>query len=243
MVLRIIGSSSAGNGYVLRTRSGHSLLLEAGVPGAAVRAALDHDILHVDGCIVSHSHGDHAGRVRDILADGIRCYALPETLQELGLDEHPFCAALTPQRQTAIGGWTVMPLPVLHDVPCAAYVIAHHEMGRLLFATDTPALGYRIPRLDHILIEANYSDECLTEAIEAGQTEAAMRGRLLSSHMELGTAIRWLQGCDLSRVREVVLIHLSPDNADPAAFVETVTRATGVPTYAAAPGMELDLTL
>jgi len=143
---------------------------------------------------------------------------------------------------TLIGGdFEVLPLQAIHDVPCQAFVIRHPEMGKLLFITDSVTLQYQLKGLDHILIEANYSDALLAEAIEEGITHPAMRPRLLASHMELSTTIQALKAQDLSRVQEIVLLHLSSGHADPDQFQDAVQRATAIPTYIAKTGFHLDL--
>jgi len=114
--------------------------------------------------------------------------------------------------------------------------------GPVLLATGHSARDvYRYLHRADILIEANYSDELLAQAIEEGITRSAMRPRLLQSHMELSTTIQALKAQDLSRVQEIVLLHLSSGHADPDQFQDAVQRATAIPTYIASTGFHLDL--
>lgn len=54
--LKVINSSSAGNGYILKCGN-DALILEAGVKINDLLNALNYDVVGVQGVIVSHSHG------------------------------------------------------------------------------------------------------------------------------------------------------------------------------------------
>jgi ribonuclease BN (tRNA processing enzyme) len=132
-------------------------------------------------------------------------------------------------------------LPLAHDVPCVGFIIDHPDMGRLFFATDTMMLEYKIPQVDHIMIEANYSDDVLRYNIENGITPSAMKDRLLHSHMELGTLIDIINDNDLTNVQELILLHLSGDNSDEQVFIREVSKNAGKPIYVAKSGMNINL--
>jgi len=68
-----LGSSSAGNGYLLRASNGETLIIEAGVKLSEVKKALDFDMSKIVGCIVSHQHKDHSGYLYDYQKAGINC--------------------------------------------------------------------------------------------------------------------------------------------------------------------------
>lgn len=55
MKLRIIGTGSSGNAYLLE-RNGHTLLLDAGVKIKQIKAALDFDLTKLDGVLITHNH-------------------------------------------------------------------------------------------------------------------------------------------------------------------------------------------
>lgn len=75
MTLRVLGSSSSGNCYLLQSETtGEVLAIEAGIKFDKVKQALDFDVNSVVGCIVSHEHGDHAKSVPDFINACIPCY-------------------------------------------------------------------------------------------------------------------------------------------------------------------------
>lgn len=55
MHLKIVGSSSSGNSYILETQSG-SLLIECGIQFKKIQQALGYDLSSVRGCLISHEH-------------------------------------------------------------------------------------------------------------------------------------------------------------------------------------------
>lgn len=57
MRMRIINSGSAGNCYVLKSKTGKKLLLDIGVTTKEIMKANDFNVRDIDGAIVSHSHG------------------------------------------------------------------------------------------------------------------------------------------------------------------------------------------
>ena len=140
-----------------------------------------------------------------------------------------------------MGNFKVLPFPACHDVPCVGYLIDHPDMGKMVFLTDSCMCEYQFKGLNHVLIECNYSDKKLIEAITAGRTLPSQRERLLTSHMELTTCKGFLEANDLSHVSEIVLLHLSENNSDEPYFISEVERHTGKVVYAAKPGLTIDL--
>ena len=231
MVLKVIGSSSAGNGYILENDR-EALLIEAGVRFSDVKKALGYNIRKVVGCVVSHEHKDHARYVEEVKAAGIPV---------LGGEGVNPTRVIEPRRGYRMGGFRVIPLPVEHDVPCYAFIVRHEDMGKLLFVTDTMTFNYRIDGLSHILIEANYSDSRLDENIEAGLLPESLRERIIRSHMEIGTTIDVLNSLDLSAVWNIVLVHLSEGNSDAADFIQRIEAETGRTATIAVPGLVMSM--
>ena len=81
MKLHIIGSSSKGNAYALEGRK-EILLIEAGCRMALVNQAINWQIGKVVGCVISHEHEDHIGRVKEYSGLGFPVYAPPEAAKK-----------------------------------------------------------------------------------------------------------------------------------------------------------------
>ena len=59
MQLITLGSGSSGNGYIIQSEH-EAIIIECGMPFKDVVAALKGNVKNIVGCIVTHSHGDHA---------------------------------------------------------------------------------------------------------------------------------------------------------------------------------------
>lgn len=238
MELIVLGSSSKGNGYILDDGK-EALIIECGINIREAKKALGFDTMKVAGCVVSHQHGDHAGFIEKY-ADLFYTLALPDVWKAKGY-RGSRAIAIEAGKSYRLGGFVVMPFSLEHDVPCVGYLIQHPSMGLMVFATDTCVLEYTIPGLNHIMIECNYSVEALTKAIKEHRTDENQVARLAKSHLEFASTKAFLGRSDLSKVSEVVLIHLSGNNADEGRFVREIQAMTGKPTYAAKPGMRIEL--
>lgn len=237
MKLKVLGSSSHGNCYILENDK-EALIIEAGVSLKEVIKSLDVGIAKVVGCLISHEHGDHASNIRAFAASGITILSSAAVFDahDLGLLAVRG-KAIEPGKGYTVGKFRVIAFELAHDVPCLGFYITHPETGGILFVTDTYYCEYTFPGLSNIIIECNYSDEILDRNIARGSMPVIMRKRLLHSHMELQTCKDYLLSNDLSKVINIVLIHLSDGNSDEKHFVEEIRQATGKTVYAADKGL------
>lgn len=238
MQLHVIGSSSKGNCYILESNS-EALILEAGCKLLEVKKALQWQLSKVVGCCVTHEHNDHAGYAAEFATAGIKVLALPAVQQAKGIKRNFIPVELG--KAYKMGGFTVQPFAVMHDVPCVGYTVMQQELGKLVFFTDTCACKYRFKGVNTYMVEANYCDAMLEANIEAEKVPMMLRNRLMTSHMELGNTVAFLQSSDLSMVRNIILVHLSAGNAEPTYFEEAVMAATGMPAVAAREGLTLEV--
>lgn len=233
MELKVLGSSSAGNGYIL-TNGKESLVIECGIKLMEVKKALSFDISTIKGCLVSHRHGDHAKYVKEYWQAGIPVLTSQDVANASGLPLN----VMVPPKGYKVGGFSVVPFPLAHDVDCLGFLISHIETGNILFVTDSFMCEYTFPNLSHIIIEANYADDILQKAIDHGGTLPIMRQRLMTSHMEFETTKGILAANDLEGVINIVLCHLSNGHSDEQRFVKEVKELTGKSNvYAAKKGL------
>lgn len=108
----------------------------------------------------------------------------------------------------------------------------------LVYASDTEYIKYRFNNINHILVEANYSDDLI-------DNKAINREHVLRGHMSLNTALNFISTNDNPALRNVVLIHLSDKNADSEQFLQKTkeTIKYGADCYIAEKGLEVDLNL
>lgn len=239
MELKVLGSSSKGNCYILDSGN-EALIIEAGVRFMEVKKALGFNIRKVAGCLITHRHNDHAKYIKDMVVNGFHTLALDDVWSAKGVMDSR-SIVIEPGKGYKLGKFKVLPFPACHDVPCVGYLIDHPDCGRIFFLTDSYMCEYRFKGINHVFVECNYSDEQLFRAISQGKTLKSQRERLLTSHMELSTCKELLSENDLSKVSEIVLLHLSEHNSDEPHFVREIERCTGKVVYAAKPGLSLDL--
>ncbi|HBV87016.1 MAG TPA: MBL fold metallo-hydrolase [Desulfosporosinus sp.] len=244
MKLKVIGSSSKGNCYILETPTG-SLLLDAGVPFKEIQKALDFNLSRVRGCLVTHEHQDHAKAVKELTFSGIDCYMSMGTLKTVEtLNTHRLMPVISGM-SFDLDDFIILPFDTQHD--CAqplGYLIAYKPTGeKLLFATDTYYIRYRFNGLNYILVECNYCRDILEENIQTGRVPESLKNRLLESHFSMDNVKDFLRANDLTRVRKIVLIHLSDGNSDAARMVSEIRDLTRKEVEVAEPGKEIELAL
>lgn len=238
MKLVCLGSSSSGNCYLLKC-NGETLIIEAGIRFADIKRGLEFHLSDVVGALVTHKHKDHSLCVDDLAKAGIHVYTNKDVAD---LHKSHFIHSMDEMKAQQIGGFKVMALNAVHDVPCFSFVIKHDEFGKMLFVTDSAAFDYSIKGVNHLLIEANYEDSILAKNIEIGIEIPSQRARLLQTHCEINTSIRIINAQDLTQVSDVVLLHLSSRNSDTDRFKTMVELSTGIPTYIAKKGFQIELT-
>jgi phosphoribosyl 1,2-cyclic phosphodiesterase len=236
-----LGSSSSGNGYLLRASDGEKLILEAGVKLIDLKKALAFDMSNITGCLVSHSHNDHAGRLDEYQRAGINCYINDHTRQAKFGEHHYYnVTVLKAKTVYKIGSFKVQPFELKHDVPNFGYLIDHPESGLFCFITDTHFCPFRFPGMNQVLVEANYSDKIVEKKLLDGTANVFVRNRVIFSHMEIDTTLEFLRANDLSKVNNIVLLHLSDGNSNAPDFQRRVQELTGKSVFVAQSGLEIE---
>lgn len=226
MQLKIIGTGSSGNCYILENEK-EALIIELGLNFSKIKEALNFDLSKVVGAIISHCHLDHAKGMKQALDNGIECYSSQGTFQSLNIQHHN--AKIIKSKQAfQIRNFKILPFNVHHDVnEPLGFLIDHEETGRVLFVTDTTYIDYTFPNLNNIIIEANYCEEIIKEKLGSTWQGEFLKNRILKSHMSLNTCRDTLLANDLSQVQKIVLIHLSDSNSDERKFKKVIEEATG----------------
>ncbi|MDA3732355.1 MBL fold metallo-hydrolase [Niameybacter massiliensis] len=225
MRLKVLASGSAGNSYILESET-EALVIEAGVPFKELIRYVDYR--KIVGCLVSHEHKDHAGYVGQYIMRGIKVYS-PYTVNRN-------------EEVLRFGGFNYIPFKNHHDVPCYGFKINHKGLGQLIFGTDTGYIEYTFKETNHWLIECNYSKEILDEHVDNG-LNPVLADRIVRDHMSLETCKDFLQANDLSKTRNIVLLHLSDSNSHAEEFKREIHELTNKSTYIAEKGLEIDLSL
>lgn len=242
MILRVLGSSSSGNCYLLQSETtGEVLAIEAGVKFDKVKQALDYNVRSIVGCIISHEHGDHAKYVKEFTDACVPCYMSDGTRFALKVTDSPFAHAVWLGEKFEVGSFSVIGFRVEHDAnePCG-FFIRHEECGTVLFATDTYFLRYRFDGINNVMLECNYRKDILDKNLASGRIDKNRYDRTLQSHMSFDNCLRTLQANDLSQTCNIVLLHLSDGNSNEREFVQDIqSHYPNVAVTAATKGLSL----
>lgn len=204
MKLKVLGSSSAGNCYLLDGEE-ECLVLEQGLSMKLVKILLDFDIHRIVGGVQSHRHKDHSAYEKEYTKCGIPVFKPKEG-----------------NMVTHFGDFVIQAFPVKHDVPCYGFLIRHPECGPIVFVTDTEyvPVTFRGVKPKTLMIECNYQLKYLPEGLPKND-------RQFLTHMEEQTCIRCVKANQTEALKHVVLLHLSEGACDPAEVVRNVQEAVG----------------
>lgn len=178
------------------------------------------------------NNGDHSKSIPNALKNYIPVYSCKEVVEKFyGVK------LLKPKTKYKIGSFTVMPLPVDHNVENYAYIVDCNEFGRMLFITDCVRFPYRIKGVNHLIVEANYSNDIVLDHMMHGYEIRSQN----QYHMELEYTIECIKNNMSSELNNVVLIHLSEIQSDEQMFIEKAHAETGVKPCVATKGVNITL--
>jgi len=244
MNLKVIGSGSSGNAYILETETG-SLMIECGLPFRKIQQALDFNLSNIQACLISHEHKDHCKAVKDVIRAGIDVYTSLQTAQEIGITESHRTQMVDDGVQFSIGDFIILPFKTEHDAvnPLGYLIYYKPTRERVLFATDTYFIRNKFKNLNYVLIESNFCKDTLDQNIKDGFIAQGMKNRLLESHFSLEHVKDFLAANDLTWVEQIVLLHLSDSNSNSERMVREITELTGKEVVIADAGLDIPLNL
>ena len=194
-----------------------------------IKQGLNYKLSEIDGCLISHSHGDHCKAVKDIIKAGIDVYMSRETIEAIGVQEEHRVHAIEPRKQFVVGTFIIHPFDTQHDCPGSiGFLIQSTLIGeKLVFITDSYYCKYKFKSLNYVMVECNYASDILLRNVANGSLPEAQRARLVHSHFSLEHVKEFLKANDLSQVKEVYLLHLSSGNSDAVRFKREIQAVTG----------------
>ena len=186
MRLKIIGTGSSGNCYLLTTNTEETLILDSGLRLVEIKKGLNWDLRHVFGCIVTHEHKDHNKSMNDLENIGVQIFApyrndgvkfkAPWKVRAFDLTD------LTDKWMHTNGDGS--------ECQCYGFWIQHPEMGTMIY--------------DPQLLPG-----------DGAKTNHVVRG-----HMSIDTACDFVKANASDQLQNVIMCHLSNENADAAKFIE-----------------------
>ncbi len=220
-----LASGSRGNCHAFSDGE-RILLIDAGISFLQIRTrleALGWDPGRVGAVAITHEHSDHIAAIPVLLRRTDWSFLV--TAETLAAIERIHSLAIPPSRWIPLraghaldwGGWRLLPFSTPHDaVDSVAY-----RLERLGFAaavvTDlghpTALVVDHCQELDLLVLESNHDIQMLRE----GSYPPPLKARILSriGHLSNEASADLLARCHSSRLRAVVLAHLSEQNNDP----------------------------
>lgn len=217
MKIHCIGSSSSGNSYVI-TSNGHKLIVELGCNFNEVLKAVDYDLASVAGALCTHRHFDHSACVPKALEYQIPVYSNKEVAAE-----HPLVKSLSTEYSYMIGVFKVQCLKVPHNALCYSFIIKCPSGEKILFATDLSKFNYKLSGCDVIMMEANYDENLIYEALARGEVVRSQS----ENHLEINDCLEAVERCVDTNTQLIILLHLSDGYSDEKRFQKMVHKATG----------------
>lgn len=224
MKFEAFASSSKGNVYIVSDGESR-ILLDCGLNRKKLLQAVG-SLVGLNGCLVSHEHKDHAGCADKLLADMVPVYMtrgtaealeLPDSLMELAIE-------IKAGEQFTVGSIDILPFETFHDAaePVGFCMQSRIDGDILVYAIDTVNLPYQFPGVGVLAVEANFEQAILDRCEKMPEK---VRHRVANTHMEIDVLCGILRRMDLSRCREIHLMHLSDATSHEGHFINKVARA------------------
>lgn len=228
MDIKILASGSSGNAYIISDGK-TTLLLDAGIPFKEIQKGCGFRTSSIDACLVTHRHGDHAMAIPKLLQRGIKVYS---NANVAGI--YKGVQVLTALKEFDINTLRILPFEVEHDVECYGYQVTSTETSeKLAYITDSAYIKYTFTGLTHLMVEANYAQEILLDNAKSERVPLFLAERVIQTHMSIETLLELLRANDMSKVRQIYLLHLSDGNSDAEDFRRQVQQETGAEVYIA----------
>lgn len=212
MLLKTIATGSSGNCHALIADTGEILLLDLGENEKKIKKGIGWRISDVVGAIVTHKHSDHSKSVKDFERMGIPVFKPYENTETFVKKYSGF--KIKAFDLTKIDGrWTHTDAD---GEPCACYgfLIEHKEMGRMLYITDTAIVKWRFKNINHILLGVNYDKDMIYPDNEG------KKNHIFGGHLSIDTACDFVKSNNSDSLHNVIMCHLSSENADKDKFIE-----------------------
>lgn len=221
--IHTISSSSSANGYILES-GGQSLVLELGCRMMDYTLDVADAFNTIKGCVTSHWHSDHLNKstAKEFIRRGIPVFVGEKVYEEL-LKEGSIrgIKPLPMAQKTFVGGFTVQPFEVAHNVPNYGFLITTPTKERIVFVTDAMECRYNFKNIDCIMVECNYDDDTLVENL----VEDDISRSHPENHMGLEDCIDFCKRNVSTNTKQIILIHLSHTNINETYAMKQVSLA------------------
>lgn len=103
------------------------------------------------------------------------------------------------------------------ECPCYGFLITHVEMGRMIYVTDTELIKWKFKDINHILLGVNYDKDLV-------DTDNPKANHVFRGHLSIDTARDFVKANYSGSLQNVIMCHLSSENADSDSFIEKMKK-------------------
>lgn len=213
-------TGSTGNASVVSDDT-TMLQIDCGIAPDKVNAEIKYKLPEISGILCTHAHTDHISHIERYLKFGMKVYANGETWLKTKISSSTRNAmVIEAGKQFNVGTFMVKPFNVAHtnsdgsNCPNFGFLLySTVTKEKMLWITDAAYIESKFPPMDYICIECNYIDvEDYSKELE--YTNKAVEKRRFNSHLSLSRCIDFLKKQDLSKVKEVRLLHLTKSQGE-----------------------------
>lgn len=210
-------TGSDGNCSVIELSDKSIFMIDAGVKLDIVNKKIGYKLSQIKKAFVTHMHKDHSGYIDKLLTRGITVYMPINSVPNLPNKDYYIKGIKS--EQLTFDNLIVRPFPLIHTngdgTNCENYGYLFLDKGngeKMLWATDTHFIPQKFPPCEIYALECNYSDaEENIDYLESEHEtkELIVEKRRLVSHQSLEALLMFLKKQDLSKCREIRLLHIS----------------------------------
>ena len=238
--IQSLGSGSNGNCFLIHTNEG-AVLIDVGISFRSLKSKLSRinvSLSDIKSVFISHAHIDHYQGLPVLLKHlPVPVIAAEQTIMHL-LDFKSFSPVydtlaeystpLVPNTIGKIGPFNYTTIKTSHDISGAtAYMLQYApEKINISVVTDTGILDEKavnqLSKSDAILIESNYDKQSLKNS----QRPAWLKQRIMKYHLSNDATAEILQNIQSTKLKAVMLGHLSGECNSPDQVRDWVTQWT-----------------
>ena len=163
----------------------------------------------------SHPPLDHSKSLNDFNSMGISVFA-PYIIEKPMKIGNGYFRVQAFDLTTVDGRWTHTDA---NGEPCPifGFLITHPEMGKMLYITDCEVIKWKFKGINHILLGVNYDKDLV-------DTDNPKANHVFRGHLSIDTACDFVKANYSDSLQNVIMCHLSSENANSDSFVEKMKK-------------------
>lgn len=236
--INCLKSSSMGNMFLVESENQKPMFLDVGLDSKQSQHAMklnNKSFNNVGSALVTHAHQDHAKGIKYLINDyAVDVYMPSEVILQNDILGHRHAFKIQDRQVISFNGYDILPVNVLHinndGSNCETYnFLIRNSIGEeLAYITDCGKAVKNMPNAKVYIIESNYDNDYVADAILRGELDSKYVDRTTSvgGHLSMQECAQYLKSNIGDKTELVLLMHLST-NANSEAHAEHIRGVTG----------------